>query len=107
MLLARKIGAETYESLNSYLFGDKFAASINLLMFVMLFGVTAVMLSGTGALFTEQLHLPFHAGILLTVLLCFIVMQQGMEGILWTNSVIVPIMILFPLLYRCPCFFSD
>ncbi|WHY74025.1 YkvI family membrane protein [Fictibacillus enclensis] len=106
MLLARKIGAETYESLNSYLFGDKFAASINLLMFVMLFGVTAVMLSGTGALFTEQLHLPFHAGILLTVLLCFIVMQQGMEGILWTNSVIVPIMILFSIIISVSMLFS-
>ncbi|MGG1571740.1 YkvI family membrane protein [Fictibacillus sp. NRS-1165] len=106
MLLARTIGADTYEALNRYLFGDRIATGINLIMFIMLFGVTSVMLSGTGALFSEQLHLPFHAGIILTVILCFIVMQKGMDGILWTNSVIVPVMILFSIIISVSMFFS-
>ncbi|MED2972033.1 MULTISPECIES: hypothetical protein [unclassified Fictibacillus] len=106
MLLARTIGADTYESLNRYLFGDRFASGINFIMFIMLFGVTSVMLSGTGALFSEQLHLPFHAGIMLTIILCFLVMQKGMNGILWTNSVIVPVMILFSLIISVSMLFS-
>ena len=54
MLLALSINAQTYQELNSYLFGQKWGWIINLLFFIMLFGVTAVMLSGAGAVFEEQ-----------------------------------------------------
>ncbi len=95
MLVARKIGAHTYEDINRHMFGSRMASFVNIILFIMLFGVTSVMLSGTGAIFKEQLHLSFQIGIFLTLFLVYIVMQKGMKGILWTNSIVVPIMVLF------------
>lgn len=106
MLLAKKTQAETYEALNRSLFGAQLARGVNFILFIMLFGVTSVMLSGTGALFTEQLHLPFHLGIILTIALCFLVMQRGMQGILWTNSIIVPVMVLFSIIISVSMLFA-
>jgi uncharacterized membrane protein YkvI len=97
MLMARRINASSFDDMNHYLFGSAASRVVNVLMLIMLFGVTGVMLSGTGALFREQLHLPFQAGVVLTLIVTYVVMKKGIDGILWTNSLIVPIMILFSL----------
>ncbi|MFC7373143.1 hypothetical protein ACFQPF_15995 [Fictibacillus iocasae] len=98
MLLSRRIQAASFQDLNVYLFGVKAGRAVNGLMAVMLFGVTAVMLSGSGALFSEQLKLPFAAGVIVSIVLTIIVYQRGMSGLLWTNSFVVPIMIGFSML---------
>ncbi|MBY6036518.1 hypothetical protein KUV80_07635 [Fictibacillus nanhaiensis] len=95
MLMARRIGASSFDDMNRYLFGTAASRVVNILMLIMLFGVTGVMLSGSGALFYEQLQLPFQAGVISTLLITFLVMKKGINGILWTNSLIVPVMILF------------
>ncbi|MFV5784407.1 hypothetical protein ACHLJU_10840, partial [Pediococcus acidilactici] len=46
--------ADSYETLNRYLFGKKAAGFVNVMMMAMLFGVCGVMLSGAGAVFEEQ-----------------------------------------------------
>jgi uncharacterized membrane protein YkvI len=97
MLMARRINASSFDDMNHYLFGSAASRVVNVLMLIMLFGVTGVMLSGTGALFREQLNLPFQAGVVLTLIVTYVVMKKGIDGILWTNSLIVPIMILFSL----------
>ncbi|MFD1357088.1 hypothetical protein ACFQ4X_04180 [Fictibacillus halophilus] len=97
MIMARRIGASSFDDMNHHLFGKAASRVVNILMLIMLFGVTGVMLSGTGALFREQLHLPFQAGVILTLIVTYFVMKKGIDGILWTNSLIVPIMILFSL----------
>jgi uncharacterized membrane protein YkvI len=98
MIMARRIGASSFDDMNHHLFGSAASRVVNILMLIMLFGVTGVMLSGTGALFREQLHLPFQAGVILTLIVTYFVMKKGIDGILWTNSLIVPIMILFSLI---------
>ncbi|MCM3732537.1 hypothetical protein M3196_12765 [Fictibacillus nanhaiensis] len=98
MLMARRINASSFDDMNHYLFGSAASRVVNVLMLIMLFGVTGVMLSGTGALFREQLNLPFQAGVVLTLIVTYVVMKKGIDGILWTNSLIVPIMILFSLI---------
>lgn len=95
MIMAKRLDATSFDEMNQYLFGPAVSKVVNVLMLIMLFGVTGVMLSGAGALFWEQLHLPFQAGILITLIITYLVMKKGIEGILWTNSLIVPIMILF------------
>jgi uncharacterized membrane protein YkvI len=69
-----------------------------MLVSLMLFGVTTAMMSGTGALFEEQLGISFHVGVILTAFFSFIVMLKGMDGILSVNTLVVPLMFLFMLL---------
>ncbi|RDI47670.1 YkvI family membrane protein [Falsibacillus pallidus] len=91
------IGAQSYEELNTYLFGKYFSKGMNILMMIMLLGVCAVMLAGSGAIFQEQLGYPKMAGVLLTAVLSFIVMMLGVKGLFAVNTFVVPMMIFFNL----------
>jgi uncharacterized membrane protein YkvI len=95
MLMAKRIRADSFDEMNRHLFGAAVARVVNVIMLVMLFGVTGVMLSGAGALFREQLQFPFQAGVLVTLFVTYLVMKKGIQGILWTNTLIVPVMVLF------------
>lgn len=96
MVMANRLQARSYEQFNAYLFG-KMSAVVNLFMFVVLFSVTSVMLSGAGAVFEEQLHMPAHVGLMFTMLLAFVTMLFGLNGILSVNLIVVPLMIAFSL----------
>ena len=96
MMMANRLHARSYEQLNAYLFG-KVGVFVNVFMFLVLFSVTSVMLSGAGAVFEEQLHMPAFVGLMLTVLLAFVTMLFGLNGILSVNLIVVPLMIAFSL----------
>lgn len=98
MLIAKRIDANSYQEVNEFLFGEKLGRIVNIVILIMLFGVTSVMLSGTGAVFREQLGLPSQIGIILTLILCYIAVIRGMKGLLFVNSLIVPMMLLFSLI---------
>lgn len=98
MLIAKRIDANSYQEINEYLFGYKIGRFVNIIFIIMLFGITSVMFSGTGAVFREQLGLPSQIGILLTIVLCYIAVIRGMQGLLVVNSIVVPMMLLFSLL---------
>lgn len=95
MLLAHHIQAYSYQEFNLYLFGPLMGKLANMLTFVILFGVTAVMLSGTGSIFKEQLSLSYQLGVVLSIVLCFWVMTKEMNGILIVNALVVPLMMIF------------
>jgi uncharacterized membrane protein YkvI len=95
MLISRRIGAYSYHELNHYLFGKYVGAFVNVLTPLILFGVTTVMLAGTGSIFEEQLMLPYQMGVLFTLVLTYLIMTKGMNAILTVNSFVVPLMILF------------
>lgn len=95
MGLSARIGATSYQELTEYLFGKVVGTAINIVLLLMLIGVSAVMLSGAGAVFEEQLLLPKSVGVLLTIGLAAIVMVVGMKGIFAVNVFVVPMMILF------------
>jgi len=98
MLFSNQLGAYSYQQLNQALFGKYLGSFINLIVFIVLFGTTAVMLSGTGAIFQEQLGLSYQLGIIVTILLSFLVIIKGLKGIFVVNSLVVPTMLLFSLL---------
>ncbi|MDP4086108.1 MAG: GerAB/ArcD/ProY family transporter [Bacillota bacterium] len=98
MRMAARIKAKSYQEFNEYLFGKWIGNGINILMLIMLLGVCAVMLSGAGAVFEEQLGLSKNVGIWLTILLSIIVMLIGTKGIFAVNTFVVPIMISFSLM---------
>ncbi|WP_199621411.1 YkvI family membrane protein [Paenibacillus alkalitolerans] len=98
MLLSHRIKAFSYQELNNYLFGDIFGKAANMLTFIILFGVTAVMMSGTGSIFEEQLGLPYQFGIVVSIVLSYLVMTKELNGILAINSLVVPMMLFFTIL---------
>lgn len=97
MLLAARLEARSYEDLNRHLFGEKGGAGVSLLMLLILLGANAVMLAGAGTIFTEQLHLNYQLGLLVTITACFLLLHRGMSAILAVNTLVVPCMILFAL----------
>ncbi len=95
MRMAAHIDAKSYQEFNVYLFGKWPSRIINVFMLFMLLGVTAVMLSGAGAVFEEQLGLSKNTGVFLTIFLSFIVMLIGTKGLFAVNTFVVPLMISF------------
>jgi len=95
MRMSALIKAKSYQEFNQYLFGKWFGSIINVFMLLMLLGVSAVMLSGAGAVFQEQLGWPRTTGVLLTICLSYIVLLVGTKGLFAVNSFVVPLMICF------------
>ena len=83
--------------MNIYL-GKKPAFIINLFFLLMLLGVSAVMISGAGAVFEEQLGMPKRFGVWLTIVLATVVLFFGTRGLFAINSFVVPVMISFSLI---------
>lgn len=95
MVMGAYLSATSYEAFNNYLFGNRWGRWMNGLISVILFGVTTAMMSGTGALFQEQLGISFHIGVIATSLVALIVIMKGMDGILNVNALVVPLMFIF------------
>ncbi|MDR4946193.1 YkvI family membrane protein [Neobacillus cucumis] len=95
MRIAAFIDAKSYQEFNQYLFGKWPSKIINLFMLFMLLGVSAVMLSGAGAVFEEQLGISKSIGVFLTIILSVIVMLIGTKGLFAVNTFVVPLMISF------------
>jgi uncharacterized membrane protein YkvI len=97
MILSSRIKAYSYKEFNVYLFGRKWGNLVNVIIFIIVISVTSVMLSGAGAVFREQLGVPYQVGILSTLFLCYFVVMHGLKGLFAINAYIVPLIILFGL----------
>lgn len=95
MIISSRIQAYSYKELNNYLFGYRIGKVVNFLVFLVVMSITSVMLSGAGAVFHEQLGLPYQFGIILTLILCYIVVLKGLKGIFAINAYLVPMLIMF------------
>lgn len=95
MIISAQIQAYSYQQLNEYLFGNRLGKLINGFIFIVVISITAVMLSGAGALFREQLYLPHQLGIIMTLVLCYLIVRRGISGIFVINAYLVPILIIF------------
>ncbi|WP_442601339.1 YkvI family membrane protein [Paenibacillus sp. KN14-4R] len=98
MVMAYEMKAKSYEDLNRMLFGPRIGSIVSLFMMIILFGISTVMLAGAGSVFSEQLHLSYQTGLLLTLFLSYLVISRGIGAIMTVNTVIVPLMILFSVL---------
>lgn len=98
MRTAARIKAHSYQEFNEYLFGKWAGKGINIIMLIMLLGVSAVMLAGAGAVFEEQLGLSRNLGVFLTIFFSLVVMLIGMRGLFAVNTFVVPLMITFSLM---------
>lgn len=95
-LLLLKIYKYKIKSLNELvgeLFGDKFGFVLDTIIGFSLYTGYSVMLSGSGAIFKEELGLSFNLGIITMVVFTFIVFLFRLEGLSLINSILVPILI--------------
>lgn len=95
MCLAVATQSTNMHSFLIHLFGKRYGTLCNGLISLMIIGVTIVMLSGAGALFEEQLHLSKWVGVFFMMLLCYLFISRGIQGLHRINGFIVPFMILF------------
>lgn len=95
LILSKRIQANSYQDLMTYLFGKQFGGIVNLFMMLVLFGLTSIMLSGAGAIFKEQLGLSVRIGVIVTILLTILVMAFGIKGLFSVNIIVVPMLITF------------
>jgi len=98
MVMARRIGAASYDELNRYLFGKMASPFVTLVMTMMIAGVTAVMIAGAGAVFEEQLGWTRQTGVALTLVLALVIMLFDRKGLFGINVFVVPMMVLFSVL---------
>lgn len=75
------------------LFGDRFSLILDTIIGFSLYTGYSVMLSGSGAIFKEELGLSFNIGIITMVIFTFIVFLFKLEGLSVVNTVLVPILI--------------
>ncbi|TCP25991.1 putative membrane protein YkvI [Scopulibacillus darangshiensis] len=105
LIYSSRIKAYSFKELVVHIFGERVGMLIQWLIFFILFGTTAVMLSGAGAIFYEQLGLSKQLGIVISMLLCFLLLMKGLKGIFFINSLIVPIMFTFTIVMTVSIFF--
>lgn len=75
------------------IFGKKIAFFIETIVTIFLFIGFSIMLSGSGAIFSEEFKLSSNTGIYLMAILCFIVFISRIKGFALINSILVPILI--------------
>lgn len=95
-LLLLKIHKNRIENLNELvvnLFGRRFSFIFDTIIGLSLYTGYGVMLSGSGAIFKEELGLSFNIGIMVMVVFTFIVFLFKLEGLSIINTILVPILI--------------
>ncbi|WP_067935318.1 YkvI family membrane protein [Alicyclobacillus kakegawensis] len=93
MALGASLQAQSFRDVAIHLFGRWLGGAVNLILLLMLFGVSATMMAGTGELARESLGLPFAVGVWVTLAVTFLTLLRGMSGVMRANSVIVPVLI--------------
>lgn len=105
MLLSRakRLSCSSYEQYLENVFGKKLAAVFYWIVQAFLAVSFCVMLSGSGALLSEQFGLPPAAGVFLTAAVSFLVLQGNLKGLTVVNVLLVPLM-LFGMILVCSAF---
>ncbi|AEJ43488.1 YkvI family membrane protein [Alicyclobacillus acidocaldarius] len=95
LMLGAECQAASFQDLTAHALSPWLARGVNALVIAMLFGTTAAMLAGTGALFREQLHLPYALGVLCAMAVAAVTTSFGIRGLFGANTAIVPVLCLF------------
>ncbi len=83
-----------FDELVSTIFGKKVGFVIDTIITFSLYTGFSIMISGSGAIFKEELGLSYNIGILIMVVLSFIVFLFSLEGLSFVNSILVPLLII-------------
>ncbi|SHH07756.1 YkvI family membrane protein [Desulfosporosinus lacus] len=85
----------SYNEFFAYLLGPRLGRWADMLVSVLLFVGMLAMISGSGALFYEYFGFSRWLGILLTGCVIALALWHRGEGVLWINSVLIPLKFIF------------
>ncbi|MBS4026775.1 MAG: hypothetical protein KGZ96_14065 [Clostridia bacterium] len=97
VIFVKKEGINTYRKLIIMLFGEKIGLWMELLISLMLWIGLAVMLAGSGAVFTEYWGINMNWGIGLTLAVVAIALLYKGTGVKIVNSLLVPFLMIIAL----------
>lgn len=85
----------TYSEFFLRLLGDKWGPRVDVVVSILLLVGIIAMMSGAGALFNQYFGLSSWTGVFLTAIIIFLSLWFKGEGVLWINTVLIPIKFLF------------
>ena len=96
-MLLLKIHDYKIKSLNELLerlFPKRFKVLIDILITISLYTGFSIMVSGSGALFKENLNLSYNMGIIVMIIFSFLVFLFSLEGFSTVNTILVPLLVI-------------
>ena len=84
----------SYQELIMPVFGKKLSVAAEFIMLSYLFITACIMVSGSGALFEEQLGLNYNLGLIIMVILTLVTVIRNVDGVLKVNEILIPILLL-------------
>lgn len=106
--LAHRVQVSNYQSLLTYIMGEKLGIVVDFLLAIFLFLGISTMLSASGAVFYEHLYLPKTIGVFLAYLLVGFFLLSGKKGMIYSYNFLVPVkLILFLLVSGYAALFFD
>lgn len=99
------IKRNSYHDFLAYVCGKKLGIIIDIAITIFLFGTLNVMLSATGALFSEHFGLPYYFGIIVTIIPVILVTTRGIKGVLNVNTIIAPTMVFIVIIVSSLCLY--
>lgn len=94
ILLANRIESKNYGQFLKYIFPKQVYRFIDLIIASALWVGLGVMLTASGTLLKSQLNISENLGFIVTGILVFLCLQFGSKGLLNTNTLLVPILII-------------
>lgn len=89
--LAMRRQFNSYQEIVGYLLGPRLGRVVDGFLSLFLFLGLCIMLAGSGAIFAEHLDGPAGLGIGLAVLCLAVVLTGEVKGLVWFNSLLVPV----------------
>lgn len=93
--LQKRWQVNSYTEFFGHLLGRKWGGRIDILISILLFVGMTAMLSGAGAVFQQYFELSSWVGVGLTALVMALALWFKGEGVLWINSMLIPIKFIF------------
>ncbi len=85
---------KSFNELINRIFGEKIGFIIDTIIVFSLYTGFSVMISGSGAIFKEELGLSYNLGIIVMVVFSFMVFLFSLEGLSFINTILVPLIII-------------
>jgi uncharacterized membrane protein YkvI len=91
--LGRRLHADSHLPLVRYAGGKWIGTAVDWVITLFLFGGLVTMGAGAGAIFTEQLGLPFFWGSLAMIVISLVTVLTGIAGVVTSISFVVPLLL--------------
>ncbi|MCL2420719.1 MAG: hypothetical protein FWD03_02575 [Defluviitaleaceae bacterium] len=91
--ICHRKGINNYKQLMAYLVGKRIGLGLEWLAAAFLFVLLTAMLAAGGAMLEQSVNFPFGAGVLALAVLVLAILWFDLEGIVWINGILTPLMI--------------